>query len=1824
MPLNKLDNFIKNVEGRILYVNPDDLDSTDSIINEGNSLARPFKTIQRALLEAARFSYVKGANNDIIEKTTILVFPGEHLIDNRPGFAIYDNNNSAFAVTRAGGVGELASNLLSLDLDTNFDLTQEDNILYKFNSYFGGIIIPRGVSIVGLDLRKTKIRPKYVPNPTDPGVDKSAIFRLTGTCYFWQFSFFDGDESSFVYTDPDNFGDINRATPTFSHHKLTCFEYVDGVNNVGTFGLTDLDMYYNKVANAFNSYRDIGQKFPSNPEGFAKRNPEWEIVGAFAADVVNITNIQAGNGITATAIVTVTTQDPHGLNEGTPIKIRGVSGSGVTAPYNISVKVQNTPTPTTFTYVIPGFDANPTLNPAPSAANATLTVETDTVEGASPYIFNVSMRSVWGMNGLHADGRKASGFRSIVVAQFTGISLQKDDRAFAKYVPSSRTYVDVPLGLNPAKGSDLASGSSQTDADKVYHLDSGAVYRSGWETTHVKMSNDAVMQIVSVFAIGFNKHFEAVTGGDASITNSNSNFGQLSLISEGFKKTAFAKDNRAYVTSIVPPRAITGTDDKIEWLSLDVGVTTSVGISSHLYIKGFTTNDGKPSGITQGYRIGARLNDRLYFQGGAGAGTTFSAPILMVDNVIGVGTGALGTTSSVKEFTVTGEPSNNDFTIGPNTILTGESIRIISDVGDLPENITAHTTYYAINNGDNNTIKIASSFRNAIEGEAINVFKGTDLRILSRVSDKDSGDLGSPIQFDSANDNWFIHTSETNDIYSAFEADGVAVYGESTDLSYVLRTADERSLDEKLFKVRAVIPKETADAKDPESRFIIQESSSTSQLTDADFTRTSIDSSDTDYNRNPRFIATCTEDNKTVTVISDLPHNLNVDDTVIIRNVTSTQNTGGTFDLGFNGTFTVTGVNDANTFTYSSTDTVGVAHTMGVFTNDVTVRDVDLPRFERNDMQSNLLIYRNEVISPYIQNQQDGVYHLYVLNANNAMEVGFTDLEFKQKSEDLYPQLDRDNIDSNPRAAKTYAKRSPIGDVETNDQKKSVTRESIDLGLTTLGLGLDITTVETTVGVATITTSREHGLASIVTGTITPGATYNNGTYQNVKLLVGSQTGTWQGATARVVVSGGAVDSVEIISPGSGHGASSLFFDETVIGAGDGNARYVVTAAGISSALGSVVQITGDGTVDDGYYRITAIPSSTKVALARTTGDDTILTSQYALLIAPSSEITTENYNEITGISTFITSTPHGLLSGNSFQVNDSNNNNLGSYLVNSKVSATEFNAITNRDLSSANGRILKQGLSANDAVSDVSEENLGNRMMTFFDDESFTLSADVTEDATAITFTSSGIGTGLRMPLGSYLQIDSEIVRVASNNNDASATVIRGVLATEQESHTANSRITKVKMIPVEFRRPSILRASGHTFEYLGYGPGNYSTGLPQVQVRSLSEREELLSQAQERSSGVVVYTGMNNRGDFYVGNSKKSAQTGEETTFDTPINTVTGEDPSSNSVVFDEVTIKERLLVEGGDSGQVLSQFDGPVTFTKNVRVKNNVTVDDTLTVINKFRMPVGSDGADIKNIQIGVSSVGEIDTSEGDLILDAATNKVIIDADLNVSGDSFFEGDVKVGGNLEVVGVTTFKDDVRIENDLYVDGDVIVPPGKTITGDLVGTATTSEKVHVTATESNSAHFITFVDAATTETTNGRDIRVSPHFYLEPTTSAATADFFVRGDFTAFAAAASDDRLKTNKETITNALEKVLSLSGFTYNWNGLAVDLGFVAEEQQVGISAQQVQAVLPEAVKERSLDDETILTVKYEKLVPLLIEAIKELNLKVEKLEDKLKA
>lgn len=111
------------------------------------------------------------------------------------------------------------------------------------------------------------------------------------------------------------------------------------------------------------------------------------------------------------------------------------------------------------------------------------------------------------------------------------------------------------------------------------------------------------------------------------------------------------------------------------------------------------------------------------------------------------------------------------------------------------------------------------------------------------------------------------------------------------------------------------------------------------------------------------------------------------------------------------------------------------------------------------------------------------------------------------------------------------------------------------------------------------------------------------------------------------------------------------------------------------------------------------------------------------------------------------------------------------------------------------------------------------------------------------------------------------------------------------------------------------------------------------------------------------------------------------------------------------------------------------------------------------------------------------------------------------------------------------------------------------------------------------------------------------------------------------------SDIRLKTNIELITNALSKLNSLNGVTFNPNEVAAIYGFTDTKEQVGVIAQEVELVLPQVVVaapfdtgynngiEYSISGQNYKTVQYEKLVPLLIEAIKELAIKVQVLESK---
>lgn len=106
------------------------------------------------------------------------------------------------------------------------------------------------------------------------------------------------------------------------------------------------------------------------------------------------------------------------------------------------------------------------------------------------------------------------------------------------------------------------------------------------------------------------------------------------------------------------------------------------------------------------------------------------------------------------------------------------------------------------------------------------------------------------------------------------------------------------------------------------------------------------------------------------------------------------------------------------------------------------------------------------------------------------------------------------------------------------------------------------------------------------------------------------------------------------------------------------------------------------------------------------------------------------------------------------------------------------------------------------------------------------------------------------------------------------------------------------------------------------------------------------------------------------------------------------------------------------------------------------------------------------------------------------------------------------------------------------------------------------------------------------------------------------------------------SDRRLKTEICKIENALDRIEMLTGVIYTQNELAEQFGYNNYDEQVGLYAQDVKRAQPQAVKPAPFDiaedgssksGENYLTVQYDKLVPLLVEGIKELRKEIKKLK-----
>ena len=415
----------------------------------GYTAASPFKTLNRAIIEAGIITSKDYFTTGDVEyqRVSIVLAPG-----------VYDLNC---------GAGEAASAMVPFVPGTT---VVDDAYLKKFNpETVGGIIMPRGCSVVSLDLRKTILRPDASAVPAsdadESATNRRAILRATGEGYYYGFTFMDADPSVTA----------NKR----SHHLMSCFEFASK---------TQVDDFYTKITNAFSTP-------DSNLTTAAANETEYVIV-------------------------------------------------------------------------------------AEQTASATAGV--DSTASASPYIYNCSIRSQYGLCGIYADGANRTGFRSMVVAQFTGVSLQNDYRCWQQYSGGSWGNISDFAAYKAADPDDIRMDPNR-------------------RSFHVRAVNRAVIQEVSVFAIGQGIHHWTQSGGELTITNSNSNFGGCAGLSQGYQEEAAVQDSGFSATHQRVPSDLTEETNNIRKIYIGTVASSQSDTASTISLDADVTNLGDYSLIQGSY-----------------------------------------------------------------------------------------------------------------------------------------------------------------------------------------------------------------------------------------------------------------------------------------------------------------------------------------------------------------------------------------------------------------------------------------------------------------------------------------------------------------------------------------------------------------------------------------------------------------------------------------------------------------------------------------------------------------------------------------------------------------------------------------------------------------------------------------------------------------------------------------------------------------------------------------------------------------------------------------------------------------------------------------------------------------------------------------------------------------------------------------------------------------------------------------------------------------------------------------------------------------------
>jgi hypothetical protein len=580
--------FLGGTNGYVVFVAGEFPSATDSILNDGQ--ANPFKTLNRAVIEIAKQSILQNESDlDANNRFTIVVAPGYVPVYNGPGLPLVNPNNPDIIPefnTRFEGSDAARPDVLTLQ---------------TFNPETGGLILPRGTTIIGMDLRKVELRPSYVPtykNPTTlAGVNEpiTGVIKWTGNSLVQDLSF--RDKNPLINVSDIIAGEAGEGV--FVSSRPHCFGLNDRVFFQFTAGADQRPIQGGTTAGVPPGFY---YTYPITPTTFLL---SYTFIRETEANFITRVQLPA---TPQTVGILATCQWPGRSHN----RLRAVYPASETELNDFYIRIQKA-FPDTFngkTNQAEVVNPGETVVVANTPASLLQSTESNSTNNGSPYVINCTVRSNYGMCGMEVNGDITSGFRSSLADAFSVVSLQNDPVAYEVYTTLQdeignritrwytlqyATWASIPSALRPESPSVVSQAAqleylNATDITNIRYYYSTEQFNdkstgvpdlfNDFRHFAVRAINRGYAQVDSSWSIGCAVGFWSYGGGNLTATNCASNFGSNALRSEGYYRIgrstltteALPSETGFIFQGIRVPLAVT-ENDTLSSLTLSLGAT---------------------------------------------------------------------------------------------------------------------------------------------------------------------------------------------------------------------------------------------------------------------------------------------------------------------------------------------------------------------------------------------------------------------------------------------------------------------------------------------------------------------------------------------------------------------------------------------------------------------------------------------------------------------------------------------------------------------------------------------------------------------------------------------------------------------------------------------------------------------------------------------------------------------------------------------------------------------------------------------------------------------------------------------------------------------------------------------------------------------------------------------------------------------------------------------------------------------------------------------------------------------------------------------------